>query len=122
MFTKNPILEKNRDADMNSNYSAGRFSSFTRQPGAEVSKSAQFSVDEKPESPRTLKVKSLSARREKDDEKSKLEFRSNKMVKRATSISINSGLTYVMVKGKVQPSEKYIYKGLTPYTNTYQSV
>ena len=32
MFTKNPILDK-RDADMNSNYSAGRFSSFTRQPG-----------------------------------------------------------------------------------------
>ena len=83
----------------------------------DVSKSAQFSVDEKPESPNTLKVKSLSARR-KEDSKSMLEYRSNKVVKRATSISINSGLTYVMVKGKVQPSEKYIYKGLTPYTNT----
>ena len=120
LFTKNPILEKNRDADLNSNYSAGRFSSFTRQPGGDVSKSAHFSIkdpaEDKPYSPKTLNVKSHSARKHKDDSKSKLEYRSHKLNKR-NSIEINSSLTYVMVKGKVQPSEKYIYKGLTPYTN-----
>ena len=71
-----------------------------------MSKSAQFSIkdkeeDNRPESPSTLKLKSKSARKEKEDNRSSLEYRSNKLAKRATSFSINSGLTYVMVKGKV---------------------
>jgi hypothetical protein len=36
---------------------------------------------------------------------------------RAQSLHFNGGLSYVMVKGKVQPSEKYIYKQMLPYTN-----
>ena len=36
---------------------------------------------------------------------------------RAQSLHFNRGLSYVMVKGKVQPSEKYIYRQMLPYTN-----
>jgi len=35
---------------------------------------------------------------------------------KAQSLQFNQGLSYVMVKGKVQPSEKYIYKKMLPYT------
>ena len=35
----------------------------------------------------------------------------------STSYKFDQPLTYVMVKGKVQPSEKYIYKNMLPYTN-----
>ena len=33
------------------------------------------------------------------------------------NLHFKQGLTYVMVKGKVQPSEKYIYRNMLPYTN-----
>ena len=32
-------------------------------------------------------------------------------------MKFNQGLSFVSVKGKVQPSEKYIYKQMLPYTN-----
>jgi len=32
------------------------------------------------------------------------------------SLQFNQGLSFVMVKGKVQPSEKYINKMMLPYT------
>ena len=35
---------------------------------------------------------------------------------RTQSLHFKGGLTYVMIKGKVQPSEKYIYKNMLPYT------
>ena len=36
---------------------------------------------------------------------------------KAQSLNFNSSLSYVMIKGKVEASESYIYKNMLPYTN-----
>ena len=36
---------------------------------------------------------------------------------RTQSLHFDRGLSYVMIKGKVRPSENYIYKQMLPYTN-----
>ena len=47
-------------------------------------------------------------------------WKEDKNALRAQSLQFNRGLSYVMIKGKVQPSEKYIYKSMMPYTNAQQ--
>lgn len=47
-------------------------------------------------------------------------WKDDKNTLRAQSLQFNRGLSYVMIKGKVQPSEKYIYKSMMPYTNAQQ--
>jgi len=47
-------------------------------------------------------------------------WKEDKNTLKAQSLQFNKGLSYVMVKGKVQPSEKYIYKSMMPYTNAQQ--
>ena len=72
------------------------------------------------QSSKTLNARSMSTKKFKPINYMKPSWKDDKNTLRAQSLQFNRGLSYVMIKGKVQPSEKYIYKSMMPYTNAQQ--
>ena len=83
-----------------------------QKPSANENQDAQSS--------KTLKVRSMSSKKLRPVNYMKPSWKLDKNTLHAQSLQFNQGLSYVMVKGQVQPSEKYIYKSMMPYTNAQQ--